>query len=149
MKKAFFVAGLALALAGTVSAQTRKKEPPPPPRPPNPPIEQVTDVPPPPPPAPPPPPPPPPPFPPILSEEEIAALPEDYRNFLNRNPSVSSVQWNRDAIFIIPKKGKAERFPLTEKGIKQAEAKYGQLPVAPPPPPEPPKAPKAPRAPKY
>jgi hypothetical protein len=146
MKKAFLVAGFAVALTLSASAQSKKKEPPPPPKPPKPPVEMVDAVPPPPPPAPPPPPPPPAPT--SLSEEEIASLPADYQNFLKRNPSVGSVFWQEGAIYIVPKKGDIERFRLDEKGVREAEAKYGKLPEAPPPPPAPPVPPKAPRAPK-
>lgn len=137
MKKAFLIAGFA-AITICASAQSKKKIPPPPPEPPKPPVEIVADVPPPPPPLPPPPPP-------VLTADEIAELPEDFKDFLKRNPSVGSVHWSDNTIFIVPKKGKAERYVLDENGIRQAEAKYGKLPEAPPPPPAPPKTPRAPK----
>lgn len=140
MKKAILAASFVVALALSASAQTKKKEPPPP-KPPKPPVE-VVDV------VPPPPPPPPPPAPTELSSEEIALLPEDYQAFLKRNPSVGSVFWQEEAIYIVPKKGEIERYALNEKGIDEAEAKYGKLPTAPTPPPAPPVPPKPPRAPK-
>lgn len=139
MKKVFLVAGFAVALSLGAAAQSKKRVPPPPPPPPL--VEAVDPV-------APPPPPPPPPAPTHLSEKEIAALPADYQNFLKRNPSVGSVFWHDDAVYVVLKKGDIERFALDEKGIREAEAKYGKLPVAPPPPPEPPAPPKAPRAPK-
>ncbi len=141
MKKAFLAAGFAVAIALSTSAQSRKKELPPPPKPPKPPVEVVDAV-------PPPPPPPPPPAPTSLTEAEIASLPEDYQNFLKRNPSVGSVFWQEESIYIVLKKGDIERYTLDEKGIKQAEERYGKLPEAPPPPPVPPVPPKVPRVPK-
>jgi hypothetical protein len=143
MKKAFLVAGSMVAMAIAAHAQT-KKEPPPPPKPPKPPVEMTKDVPPPP---PVPPAPPPPPAPPEFTEDEIADLPTDYQDFLKRNPTIGSVRWNQNSIFIVPKKGKPERFPLTENGLAQAEAKYGKLPASPPPPPEPPRPPVPPKPP--
>lgn len=134
MKKKFFLAGVAFALAVSVSAQTKKKVPPPPPKPPKPPVEILKDIPPPPPPPLPPPPLTPPP--PEWTQEEIAELPEDFQDFLKRNPSVGSIHWNNNSIFIISKKGKADRYVLNEDGIRQAEAKYGKLPTSPPPPPK-------------
>jgi hypothetical protein len=148
MKKVFFAVGFIVAFALNAAAQSKKKDPPPPPKAPKPPIEVVDVLPPPPPPPAPPPPPPPPPMPRELSDEEIANLPDDYRNFLNRNPTVGSVHWNNGAIFIVPKQGKVERYVLNEKGTREAEAKYGKLPQAPPPPPEPPTPPAPPKAPK-
>ncbi len=136
MKKAFLAAGFAIAVTISASAQSKKKEPPPPPEPPKPPVEIVDSI------------PPPPPPPTILNDDEIVELPEDYQEFLKRNPSVGSVHWNDNAIVIVPKKGKAERYVLDDNGIRQAEAKYGKLPQAPPVPPPPPVPPKAPRAPK-
>lgn len=141
MKKAFLAAGLVVTLAGTVSAQTKKKLPPPPPEPPKPPVEMVNIAPPPPPPPAPVPPPPPPPPVVVLSKKEIAALPEDHRNFYKRNPSVGSLHWEEDAVLVVLKKGDTERYPLDENGIKQVEAKYGKLPTAPPPPPRMPETP--------
>jgi hypothetical protein len=126
MKKVFLMAALAVSMAA--SAQTKKKAPPPPPPPP-PPVEAVNDIPPPPPKPPAPPPPP--------------ALPKEYTDFLNRNPSVKSIHWKNETVVIKKKNGEAEKYALTEEGIRDAEAKYGQLPQAPPPPPpKPPKAPK-------
>lgn len=138
MKKAFLVAGFAIAVITTASAQT-KKAPPPPPKPPVPPTE-IKVAPPPPPPAPGEPPAPPPP-PPAITDADIADLPKDYQDFLTRNPSVSSVHWTESTIVIVLKKGKTEKYALNEKGIEQAETKYGKLPMAPPPPPKPPKPP--------
>lgn len=131
MKKQIFAAGFVALLTVAASAQ-KKKQPPPPPEPP---AAMKMDV----------PPPPPPPPPPALTDDEIAELPKDYQDFLSRNPSVGSVHWNNNAIFIVPKKGKVERYVLNEKGLAEAEAKYGKLPAAPPPPPKPPKPPVAPK----
>ena len=123
MKKVFLMVAIAVSMAAT--AQTKKKVPPPPP----PPVEAVNDVPPPPPPKPPLPPPPP-------------ALPKDFTDFLSRNPSVKSIHWQNETIIIKKKNEEAEKYALTEDGIRQAEAKYGKLPKAPPPPPKPPVPPK-------
>lgn len=144
MKKTFLVAGFALALTLAASAQSNRKAPPPPPKPPTPPAEAVHDVPPPPPP-PPMAPPPPPPMPTTLSKETIAGLPQDYQDFLKRNPSVGSVNWHEESVFVVLRNGEVEQYSLNEEGIKQAEGKYGKLPQAPPPPP-PPKAPKPPKS---
>ena len=134
MKKKIIMAGLAFMMVGAASAQ-KEAAPPQPPKPPKPPIENSKEIPPPPPPAPLPPDPPPPPAPPILSAEQIETLPNDYQAFLSRNPSVGSLRWNKEAVWVMLKDGKEERYLLNEEGIKQAEAKYGQLPVVPPPPP--------------
>lgn len=137
MKKAFLVAGALLTLAIAAHAQS-KKQPPPPPPPPTPPVEMTNDV---------PPPPPPPPAPPVKDEEKTTH-PKDYQDFLDRNPSVKSVGWNfRNEVIVYLKSGKEERYKLDEEGRKEAEAKYGKLPVPPPPPPIPPKPPVAPKPP--
>jgi hypothetical protein len=48
------------------------------------------------------------------------------------------VGWQKDAIVVKLKNGKSERYLLNEKGIMEAESKYGKLPVIPPPlPPQP------------
>lgn len=140
MKKAFLAAGFFIAVVVTASAQT-KKAPPPPPKPPAPPTELKIAPPPPPAPGQPPAPPAPPP-PPVPSDADITELPKDYQDFLARNPSVGSIHWTENSVVIVPKKGKAEKYALDEKGMTQAEAKYGKLPAAPPPPPIPPAPPK-------
>lgn len=140
MKKAFLVAGSVFFLAVVASAQSRK-QPPPPPKPPTPPAAMTKDIPPPPPPPPSEPPAPPAPPPPDMTGNETTDLPADYQDFLARNPSVGSLHWKANAVVIALKKGGQERYSLDEKGIEQAEAKYGKLPVAPPPPPKPPKPP--------
>ncbi len=129
------MASLAFMMFSAVSAQ-KEAVPPKPPKAPTPPVERLKDIPPPPPPAPlPPDAPPPPSAPPILSVEQLDLLPDDYQAFLSRNPSVGSLRWNKEAVWVMLKDGKEERYLLNEEGVKQAEAKYGQLPVAPPPPP--------------
>lgn len=68
-------------------------------------------------------------------------MPNDYQDFLNRNPEVRGVHWNKHQIIIRMKNGSEERYERNEKGTTTAEAKYGTLPKAPPPPPKPPKPP--------
>lgn len=152
MKKKFIVAGLAAFMIGTASAQENEGAPPPPPKPPKPPVENVKDIPPPPPPpAPPPPPrakqklPPPPPQPPV----DAMKLPSDYTDFLKRNPGVRSLGWNNTNELVVRlKSGSEEKYNLRdEKSVKNAEAKYGQLPSAPPPPPPPMAPPPPPKPP--
>jgi len=63
---------------------------------------------------------------------------EDYEAFLKRNPSVKSLSWTTNEVIVNLKSGKQERYNTAdEKSIKDAEAKYGKLPMAPPPPPPP------------
>lgn len=120
-----------------IAAQAQSKKQPPPPPPPPPPVEMTNDV---------PPPPPPPPVPPVKDGEKTI-YPKDYQDFLDRNPSVSAVRWQDNAIVIERKDGKTERYVLDENGTRQAEARYGKLPAPPPPPPMPPKPPVAPKPP--
>ncbi len=136
MKKKILVASLIFAMAGSALAQ-EEALPPKPPKPPKPTVEKLKEFPP-----PPDAPPPPPPAPPVLSEEEVGLLPDDYQDFLSRNPSVGSLRWNKEAVWVMLKNGKEERFLLNDSGIKQFKAKYGKLPTAPPPPPPPPLPPK-------
>ncbi|HEY1023385.1 MAG TPA: hypothetical protein VGE06_13790 [Flavisolibacter sp.] len=125
MKKVFLMATLAVSMAA--AAQTKKKTPPPPPPPPI--VEAATPAPPPPPKPPAPPPPP--------------ALPKEYSDFLERNPSVKNLHWKNQTLVIKKKNGETEKYMLNDEGIREAEAKYGKLPqVPPPPPPKPPLAPK-------
>jgi hypothetical protein len=133
MQKKIIMACLAFVMVGAASAQ-KEATPPKPPKAPKPPVEKLKEIPPPPPPAPPDAPPPPP-APPVIPVEELNLLPDDYQAFLSRNPSVGSLRWNKEAVWVMLKDGKEERYLLNEAGIKEAEAKYGQLPVAPPPPP--------------
>ncbi|HEX8334017.1 MAG TPA: hypothetical protein VF622_15465 [Segetibacter sp.] len=89
--------------------------------PPVPPVEKIGEV-------PPAPDAPPPPF--------DGGIPEDYKAFLKRNPTVRSLGWTEESVIVRLKTGKKERYILTdEKSIKEAETKYGELPEAPPPPP--------------
>lgn len=125
MKKVLFAAGFVVVFATAASAQSKKQPPPPPPKPPSPSVEMKM--------VPPPPPPPPPPV--------VTKMPDDFADFLKRNPNVAMVNWNNNEVIIIPKKGKREHYALDEKGIAEAEAKYGKLPAAPPPPPPPPNPP--------
>ncbi|MBF9253333.1 hypothetical protein I2I11_08520 [Pontibacter sp. 172403-2] len=72
-------------------------------------------------------------------------LPEDYKAFLKRNPTVKQVGWkfnnrkdyNLESIVIYLKSGKSEVYDFNgSKSIPAAESKYGQLPgLLPPPPP--------------
>src|SRR5687768_10886399 len=114
MKKVFLLAAMAVSMAAM--AQTKKKAPPPPPPPP--PVVEIIKIPPPPPEPPAPPPPP--------------ALPKEYTDFLDRNPSVKSIHWKNETVVIKKKNGESEKYALSDKGIRDAEAKYGQLPQAPP-----------------
>ncbi|MGH2643203.1 MAG: M56 family metallopeptidase [Chitinophagaceae bacterium] len=70
------------------------------------------------------------------------ALPPDYINFLQRNPSVKSLEWylinnmGPALIHIVLKNGKVESYHLNNpEERKKAEAKYGNFPAPPPPPP--------------
>jgi hypothetical protein len=78
-------------------------------------------------------------------------MPDDYQDFLSRNPSVKSIARTKsNVVHIYLKSGAEEVFDLDkiEEGEKLT-AKYGKLPTAPPPPPPaPPAAPKAPKDPK-
>lgn len=137
MKKKIIMAGLAFVMAGAASAQ--KEAPSKPPTPPEPPVERLKEIPPPPPLAPlPPDAPPPPPLP-----ANALQGGNDYEAFLKKNPSVKSLRWtNKNEVIVRLKSGKEETYKLDdEKIIKEAEAKYGQLPDAPPPPPLPPPPP--------
>ncbi|MDB5205805.1 MAG: hypothetical protein JWR72_880 [Flavisolibacter sp.] len=136
MKKKIIMAGLAFVMAGAASAQ--KEAPPKPPTPPEPPVERLKEIPPPPPLAPLPPDAPPPPLP-----ANALQGGNDYEAFLKKNPSVKSLRWtNNNEVIVRLKSGKEETYKLDdEKIIKEAEAKYGQLPDAPPPPPLPPPPP--------
>jgi hypothetical protein len=138
MKKKIIMAGLAFVIAGAASAQ-KEVMPPKPPKAPKPPVENVKETPPPPPPAPAAPDAPPPPPAPVNAVQ----LKDDYKVFLKRNPSVKSLGWTKKNEMIVRlKSGKEEKYSLDdEKTIKEVEAKYGQLPVAPPPPPLPPPPP--------
>lgn len=61
--------------------------------------------------------------------------PEDYKEFLKRNPTVNNLHWNLNEIIIELKSGKIETYNLQdEKNIIGVEKKYGKLPIAPPPP---------------
>jgi hypothetical protein len=105
--------------------QNKEKKAPPPPPPPK--VEA---------PAVPPPPPPP-----------SVVLPEDYKEFLKRNPSVSGLHWYQNkTVTVRLKTGAKEVYDLSKnEAINQFEAKYGEMPAVPPPPP-PAKKPKAPKA---
>lgn len=140
MKKKLIVAGLAFVMVSAASAQ-KDVVLPKPPKPPKPPVEHVKEIPPPPPapeaPEPPAPPdaPPPPPAPPMPTTQ----MENHYEAFLKRNTSIKSVGWtNNNEIVIRLKSGKEEKYNLDDgRSIKVAEAKYGELPVAPPAPPPP------------
>jgi hypothetical protein len=67
---------------------------------------------------------------------DTTQLPQDYTNFLKRNPTVKAIAWKTDSVIIILKSGKTEAFVLNnENSVASAEKKHGKLPVAPPPPP--------------
>jgi len=144
MKKNVFVAGIAAVLVLAASAQIiQKDEPPRPPALPKAPIEKKSDVPPPPPPpptAPPAPdaPPPPPPVPDVIAVDKWSS--DEYGAFLQRNPSVEGLSWNKEnQLTVYLKSGKKEKYNLADENSRKAATdKYGELPDAPPPPPPPP-----------
>ncbi len=141
MKKRIVITGLAFTILFAASAQDGGK-PPKPHKPPKPPVERMNDVPPPPDAPLPPPPPPPAPPPPNPTLQELKNFPEEYQQFLEKNPGVSSLSWNKESVIITLKSGKVERYILSDaKTNKEAGAKYGKLPAAPAPPPPPPPAP--------
>ena len=123
MKKVFLAAGFAVVMTLASSAQSKRKAPPPPP----PPVPAVEAA-----PAPP-------------ANEFLS---DDYETFLKKNPSVRSLGWNaKNEVIVHLKSGKEERYLLNSEGRRQAEAKYGALPEAPPPPPKAPLPPPPPPAP--
>ncbi|MDB5193729.1 MAG: hypothetical protein JWQ96_3292 [Segetibacter sp.] len=130
MKK-ILINGLALSLAVAASAQDEAKLP----KPPKPPVEKLTDV-----------PPPPPEAPRVSMASPIGKIPAEYSMFLKEKPTVRSLSWNYESVIIRFKSGKEERYTLSDKvSMKEAEAKYGELPAAPPPPPLPPLPPNHPQ----
>lgn len=122
MKKRFLVA-LAI-LAASISFAQQKKEPPPPPAPPPPPKINNAQV----------------RFPPPVVYPD--PLPDDYKDFLKRNPTVKGIGWMKgNKVHILLKSGKDEVYNLNnENDVQKLEDKYGELPMSPPPPPSPPKA---------
>jgi beta-lactamase regulating signal transducer with metallopeptidase domain len=70
---------------------------------------------------------------------DTSLLPDDYKSFLTRNPSVKNLYWRGHTVTIELKSGGKEIYNLNDvKSIAAAERKWGKLPVAPPPPPPPP-----------
>ncbi|WP_242926741.1 M56 family metallopeptidase [Pontibacter vulgaris] len=76
--------------------------------------------------------------------KDKAKWPEDYKDFLKRNPGVQQVGWkfnnkkeyNLESIVIYLKNGETEVYDYNKNPrIPAAEAKYGTLPNLPPPPP--------------
>jgi hypothetical protein len=108
-------------LVKAVSTPTDAPLPPSPTVPPVPPFDMVDEV------------PPAPDAPPIYYKEDI---PDDYKLFLKKNPTIRSLGWTNKSVIIRLKTGKEERYTLAdEKSMKEVESKYGELPEAPPPPP--------------
>jgi hypothetical protein len=107
MKKNFLLLAAGV-FAGSI-AFAQKKAPPPPPR-----VDLTHFTPPPPP-----------------------ALPDDYQDFLKRNPTVDHLSWSEGkTVHVYLKNGAKETYQLnTQAGKGKAEQLYGQLPTPPPPPP--------------
>jgi hypothetical protein len=123
MKKRFLVA-LAI-LTASISFAQQKKEPPPPPAPPPPKVNNEKFH-----------------FPPPIVYPD--GLPDDYKAFLKRNPTVKGLGWSENKVHVRLKSGKEEVYNLNnEAEVRKLENKYGGLPMSPPPPPPPPKAPKS------
>lgn len=72
------------------------------------------------------------------SEDTIPdGVPEDYRQFLKRNPGVERVSWRPDAVIIILKNGATETYDVrSDADREKLTKKYGELPAAPPAPPK-------------
>ncbi|WP_162051680.1 M56 family metallopeptidase [Pontibacter pamirensis] len=73
---------------------------------------------------------------------DASTAPEDYKNFLKRNPEVEHVRWEikitdgspEIQIFMNFKSGEIDAYDLNdEKSVSAAEAKYGELPAPPSP----------------
>lgn len=82
-------------------------------------------------------------FVPMAKRPAKVTMPEDYQNFMQRNPQVKGLQWQQDnhtqMVIIHLKSGKQEIFDLKDKASLAAlEQQYGKLPAPPPPPPAPP-----------
>jgi hypothetical protein len=131
MKKRISIVAVSVFTVCFAMAQTKRAKLPPPP-PPAPPIVEAVVT------------PPPPPAPPIPPAPAVAALPDDFSEFLSLNPAIKNVEWSENnLVHIYLKSGKEEVYNLDKKEEAELlEKKYGKLPVAPPPPPAPPKAPK-------
>lgn len=123
MKRKISLAAAVLFTVFFASAQVKKEKAPPSPPPPPPVLNTV------------PPPPPPPP------KKSVVSLPEDYKAFLRRNPTVKGISWSdNNTVHIQLKSGSDEVYKLNDKEQAQKlESNYGKLPAAPPPPPKPPK----------
>jgi hypothetical protein len=120
MKKRFLVA-LAI-LTASISFAQQKKAPPPPPVPPPPKVDNEKFR-----------------FPPPIVY--LDGLPDDYKAFLKRNPTVKSLGWSENKVHIHLKSGKEEVYNLNnEAEALKLENKYGGLPMSPPPPPKAPKS---------
>jgi hypothetical protein len=120
MKKRFLVA-LAI-LTASISFAQQKKAPPPPPAPPPPKVNNEKFR-----------------FPPPIVYPD--GLPDDYKAFLKRNPTVKSLGWSENKVHIHLKSGKEEVYNLNnEAEALKLENKYGGLPMSPPPPPKAPKS---------
>jgi len=76
------------------------------------------------------PPPPPPPKP--IAPKKVN-YPEDYYDFLKRNPTVKGIGWSDDKVSIRLKSGKEEEYVLNnEEEMQKLKNKYGELPASPP-----------------
>ena len=116
MNKSIFLIASVLITSATIAQQKQEKKPPPPP----PPKVNVEKFVPPPPPSPP-------------------SLPDDYKAFLKRNPTVKGVSWmDKNKVRIRLKTGKEELYNLNnESDAQKLKNTYGDLPAPPPPPPPP------------
>ncbi|MER2998531.1 M56 family metallopeptidase [Pontibacter populi] len=75
---------------------------------------------------------------PTEGQQGFSELPEDYKAFLKRNPSVNGLTWqlsNMDIVTVHLKSGETERYDLNDsKQVAAAKRKYGALPSQPAPP---------------
>lgn len=119
MQKNFLLATVVLFTASTILAQDKKVTDPPPPPPPK--IEKKKIPP-----------------PPKVDIEKFSAPTPEYKNFLERNPTVKKLGWGMDnSVRVYLKDGKEEKYKLNDKEeAERLEDKYGKLPPAPPSPPE-------------
>lgn len=73
---------------------------------------------------------PPPPPPPVPKKVDY---PQDYSDFLKRNPAVKGIGWSDDKVRILLKSGNEENYLLkNEEEMQKLKNKYGELPAPPP-----------------
>ncbi len=119
-----FIVASVLVTTAAIGKQKKAKQPPPPPPPPK--VEQSNLK-----------------FPPPVVYPD--PLPDDYKAFLKRNPTVKGIGWmSGNKVRILLKSGKDEVYNLqNETEASNLEKKYGELPAPPPPPPPAPPPPKS------